>query len=299
MKYIGIGNEQWGEGYPQRLAVFVKAIRAKYPEIGIVGSSGPYKDGPDFEYLWKEMRALGVDLVDEHYYANEQFFTENAARYDSYPRTGPKVFAGEYACHGVDGRKWNHFNASLLEAAFMTGLERNADVVHMASYAPLLAHVEGWQWRPDMIWFDNLDVMRSCSYYVQQMYATNCGTHSLPVLMNGEIVAGQGAEGFGEGLYASAVRDEVNRKYIVKVVNLAHEAKEITLKFDGLRRKEALNGTVTCTTLHSDDPYAENTLEAPQAIVPVASTLDASLWNKNTISTVIGPRTFVVYTVEY
>lgn len=299
MKYIGIGNEQWGEGYPQRLAVFVKAIRAKYPEIGIIGSSGPYKDGPDFEYLWNEMRTLGVDLVDEHYYANEQFFTENAARYDSYPRTGPKVFAGEYACHGIDGRKWNHFNASLLEAAFMTGLERNADVVHMASYAPLLAHVEGWQWRPDMIWFDNLDVMRSCSYYVQQMYAVNCGTHSLPVLMNGEIVAGQSGNGFGEGLYASAVRDEVNRKYIVKVVNLAHEEKDITLKFDGLKRKETLDGPVTCTVLHSDDPYAENTLEAPQTIVPVESTLDASLWNKNAITTVIGPRTFVVYTVEY
>ena len=181
----------------------------------------------------------------------------------------------------------------------MTGLERNADIVHMASYAPLLAHVEGWQWRPDMIWFDNLDVMRSCSYYVQQMYATNCGTHSLPVLMNGEIVAGQSAEGFGEGLYASAVRDEVNRKYIVKVVNLAHEAKEITLKFDGLKRKETLDGPVSCMELHSDDPYAENTLEAPQDIVPVASTLDASLWNKNTIATVIGPRTFVIYTVEY
>jgi alpha-L-arabinofuranosidase len=299
MKYIGIGNEQWGEGYPQRLAVFVKAIRAEYPEIGIIGSSGPYKDGPDFEFLWKEMRALGVDLVDEHYYANEQFFTENAARYDSYPRTGPKVFAGEYACHGVDGRKWNHFNASLLEAAFMTGLERNADVVHMASYAPLLAHVEGWQWRPDMIWFDNLDVMRSCSYYVQQMYATNCGTHSLPALMNGEIVAGQSGDGFGEGLYASAVRDEVNRKYIVKVVNLAHEAKEITLKFDGLRRKETLNSTVKCTTLHSDDPHAENTLKAPQTIVPVASILDASLWNKNAITTVIGSRTFAVYTLRY
>lgn len=299
MKYIGIGNEQWGEGYPQRLAVFVKAIRAKYPEIGIIGSSGPYKDGPDFEYLWNEMRALGVDLVDEHYYANEQFFTENAARYDSYPRTGPKVFAGEYACHGVDGRKWNHFNASLLEAAFMTGLERNADVVHMASYAPLLAHVEGWQWRPDMIWFDNLDVMRSCSYYVQQMYAVNCGTHSLPVLMDGEIVAGQSGDGFGEGLYASAVRDEVNRKYIVKVVNLAHEAKEITLKFNRLSRKETLDGPVSCMELHSDDPYAENTLEAPQTIVPVESTLDSSLWNKNAITTVIGPRTFVVYTVVY
>ena len=310
MKYIGIGNEQWGEGYPQRLALFVKAIRAKYPEIAIIGSSGPYKDGADFEYLWKEMRALDVDLVDEHYYADEKFFTENAARYDSYPRTGPKVFAGEYACHGTDGRKWNHFNASLLEAAFMTGLERNADVVHMASYAPLLAHVEGWQWRPDMIWFDNLQTMRSCSYYVQQMYATNCGTHSLPVLMDGEIVAGQtgpgsdklngpDSAGFGEGLYASAVRDEARRQYIVKVVNLASEAQEITLQFKGLSRKETLDAPVTCTVLHSDDPYAENTIDAPDTVVPVVSTLDASLWHKNTLTTTIGPRSFAVYSVDY
>ena len=310
MKYIGIGNEQWGEGYPQRLALFVKAIRAKYPEIAIIGSSGPYKDGADFEYLWKEMRALDVDLVDEHYYADEKFFTENAARYDSYPRTGPKVFAGEYACHGTDGRKWNHFNASLLEAAFMTGLERNADVVHMASYAPLLAHVEGWQWRPDMIWFDNLQTMRSCSYYVQQMYAANCGTHSLPVLMDGEIVAGQtgpgsdklngpDSAGFGEGLYASAVRDEARRQYIVKVVNLASEAQEITLQFKGLSRKETLDAPVTCTVLHSDDPYAENTIDAPDTVVPVVSTLDASLWHKNTLTTTIGPRSFAVYSVDY
>jgi alpha-L-arabinofuranosidase len=176
----------------------------------------------------------------------------------------------------------------------MTGLERNADIVHMASYAPLLAHVEGWQWRPDMIWFDNLQTMRSCSYYVQQMYSTNCGTHSLPVLMNGEIVAGQNGS-----LYASAVRDEVSRNYIVKVVNLASEAQEITLKFDGLTRKETLDGPVTCTVLHSDDPYAENTLESPQTIVPEISTLDASLWHKNTLTTTIGPRTFVVYTVSY
>ena len=292
MKYIGIGNEQWGEGYPQRLAVFVKAIRSKYPDIMIIGSSGPYKDGPDFDYLWKEMRELEVDLVDEHYYADEKFFTENAARYDSYPRSGPKVFAGEYACHGTDGRKWNHFDASLLEAAFMTGLERNADVVHMASYAPLLAHIEGWQWRPDMIWFDNLNTMRSCSYYVQQMYSTNRGTHSLPISMDGEIVAGE------RELYASAVRDEGGRKYIIKVVNLASEAQEITLKFTGLSRKETLDGAVTCITLHSDDPYAENTLEEPYKIVPVSSVLDQSLWHKNTISTTIDHRTFAVYTIE-
>ena len=145
-----------------------------------------------------------------------------------------------------------------------------------------------------MIWFDNLQTMRSCSYYVQQMYATNCGTHSLPVLMNGEIVAGQNTP-----LYASAVRDEARRQYIVKVVNLAHEAQEITLQFKGLSRKETLDSPVTCTVLHSDDPYAENTIEAPQTIVPVASTLDPSLWHKNTLTTTIDPRTFVVYTVSY
>ena len=293
MKYIGIGNEQWGEGYPQRLEAFVKAIRAKYPEIGIIGSSGPYKDGEDFDYLWSEMRKLEVDLVDEHYYANEEFFINNADRYDSYPRTGPKVFAGEYACHGIDGHKWNHFNASLLEAAFMTGLERNADIVHMASYAPLLAHVEGWQWRPDMIWFDNLDVMLSCSYHVQKMYSTYSGTHSLPIKMDGANVTGQ------KGLYASAVKDEDARQYIIKVVNLSDQTQDIYLQFKGLSRKQTLDCPVTCIVLHSDDPYAENTLENPEAIVPVTSVLEPSLWNKNTLTTTVGPRTFAVYTIKY
>ncbi len=115
----------------------------------------PSPDGDKFDYLWPEMRRLDVDLVDEHYYCNEEWFRNSATRYDNYPRRGPKVFAGEYACHGK-GRKYNHYNTALLEAAFMTGLERNADVVQMATYAPLLAHKEGWQWRPDMIWFDNM-----------------------------------------------------------------------------------------------------------------------------------------------
>ena len=292
LKFIGIGNEQWGEGYPQRLEVFVNAIRAKHPEIGIIGSSGPYKDGDDFEYLWAEMRRLGVDLVDEHYYANEEFFINNADRYDSYPRTGPKVFAGEYACHGVDGHKWNHFNASLLEAAFMTGLERNADVVHMASYAPLLAHVEGWQWRPDMIWFDNLDVMLSCSYHVQKMYSTNRGTHSITLTMNGKAVAGKEEQNH---LYASAVRDEANNQYIVKIANLAETAQEVGMVFDKLPRNYR---NVSCTTLHSDDPLAENTFDDPTAIVPVTETVDASAWDNKKLSVTIGPRAFAIYVIS-
>ena len=175
----------------------------------------------------------------------------------------------------------------------MTGLERNADIVHMASYAPLLAHVEGWQWRPDMIWFNNLDVMLSCSYHVQKMYSTNCGTHSLPIVMDGANVTGQ------HGLYASAVRDEADRKYIIKVVNLASVEQELSLQFKGLSRKETLDCPVTCTVLHSDDPYAENTLENPETIVPVTSVLEPSSWNKNSFTTTIGPRTFAVYTISY
>ena len=144
------------------MKLFVKELRRKCPDIQIIGGSGPSPNGGHYDFLWPEMRDLKVDLVDEHYYSNENWFSANASRYDNYSRKGPKVFAGEYACHGA-GKKWNHFNASLLEAGFMTGLERNADIVRMATYAPLFAHVEGWQWRPDLIWFDNLNVVRSCS----------------------------------------------------------------------------------------------------------------------------------------
>ena len=140
LKMIAIGNEQWGNLYTERLEPFIRAIRAKYPEIKIIGSSGPSPDGKDFDYLWEEMSRLGVDLVDEHYYRSPEWFLQNAERYDKYDRNGPKVFAGEYACHTKS--KDNNFLSALSEAAFMTGLERNADIVHMCTYAPLFAHVD-------------------------------------------------------------------------------------------------------------------------------------------------------------
>lgn len=295
LKYIGIGNEQWGKDYPEKLQVFVKAIREKYPEINIIGSSGPYKDGELFDELWTAMRTLEVDLVDEHYYANEDFFINNADRYDSYPREGVKVFAGEYACHGKDNRKWNHFNAALLEAAFMTGLERNADVVLMASYAPLLAHVEGWQWRPDLVWFDNLDVVRTCSYYVQQLYACNKGTHVLPLTMNGRPVAGKDGQ---NGLYASVVKDINKNEYIVKVANLSCRAQEISVSFNNLPRKQKLASEVTCTSIHSDNSTGENTLESPELIVPVTYTITDGI-SDNTLKACVGPDTFAVYKIRY
>ena len=183
LKFIGIGNEQWDAIYPEHLEPFVKAIRAAYPDIKIVGTSGPDSEGKQFDYLWPEMKRLGADLVDEHFYRPYDWFLAQGARYDNYDRKGPKVFAGEYACH-AKGRKYNHFYASLLEAAFMTSLERNADIVHMATYAPLFAHVEGWQWRPDLIWYDNLRSMRTASWHVQQLYGQYKGRNALTLTMD-------------------------------------------------------------------------------------------------------------------
>lgn len=287
LKFIGIGNEQWGPEYPERLKLFVEAIRKAYPDMKIIGSSGPQSEGEDFDYLWPEMKKLKVDLVDEHFYRPESWFLKSGNRYDNYDRKGPKVFAGEYACHG-DGKKWNHFHASLLEAAFLTGVERNADVVHMATYAPLLAHVEGWQWRPDLIWFDNLRSVRSCSWYVQSLYGHNKGTNVVPLTMNKQAVSGQEGQ---NGLFASAVWDEPTQTYIVKIANTSDKVQAINLEFKGLKKSEKL-GEGKLITLHSDNLDAENTLDNPNAIVPKESAVNIE---GNTLNTEIGAMTFAVY----
>lgn len=262
LKYIGIGNEQWGEEYPARLEPFVKAIRAAYPNIKIVGSSGPNSEGEQFDYLWPEMRRLKADLVDEHFYRPYEWFEKQGARYDSYDRKGPKVFAGEYACH-AKGHQYNHFYASLHEAAFMTGLERNADIVHMATYAPLFAHVEGWQWRPDLIWYDNLRSYRTASWHVQQLYSQYRGQNVLKTTTDGGVAL-CGAEG-QDGLSASAVKDGDN--IYVKVVNITAEPQTLNLNFKGLKRRQKVEA-VNALRLHSDDLYAENSLDAPSAVSP-------------------------------
>lgn len=291
LKLIGIGNEQWGKEYPEHLEPFVKAIRKKYPDIKIVGSSGPDSEGEQFDYLWPEMKSLKADLVDEHFYRPEAWFLSQGARYDNYDRKGPKVFAGEYACHGK-GKKWNHFHASLLEAAFMTGLERNADIVHMATYAPLFAHVEGWQWRPDMIWFDNLNSVYTVSYYVQQLFATHKGTNVLSLTMNKKPVTG--AEG-QNGLFASAVCDKNKNEIIVKVVNTSGKKQSLSLIFNGLKKKEVLSGA-RCIKLSSTGMDKDNTIENPLAIIPQETSLDV---NGHTLNVDLEPVTFAVYILKY
>lgn len=248
LKYIAIGNEQWGPEYVERLAPFVCAMRKACPEIKIVGSSGPSPSGDKFDYLWPEMKKLGVDLVDEHFYSNEDWFRNNATRYDSYPRKGPKVFAGEYACH-MSGRKRNLYEAALNEAAFMTGMERNADVVFMSTYAPLLANKKGWQWRPDMIWFDNDGINLTSSYYIQKLFSTNTGDYVISLTgANGKPLTG------ADGLYASAAWDKDSYTYIVKIVNLSDTKQSVDLELNGLKKSATImDVSITSLTAETDD----------------------------------------------
>lgn len=264
LKMMGIGNEQWGQPYVDRYKLFAAALKEKHPEISLVAAAGPSPAGEQFEFLWSNWRQLKADLVDEHYYSSPQWFLENTGRYDHYDRSGPKVFAGEYAAQtsGVaktDNR--NNWNAAIAEAAFMTGLERNADVVRMASYAPLLAHVDAWQWTPDAIWFDNLHSYGTPNYYVQKVFANNVGTRILPVTPQAQ-----------DGLYASASLDERTHELIVKVVNVspAPRAAEIDLAGKGAA------GTARVTTLQSPDLGAENSLAQPMALAPAYSTLEVT-----------------------
>ena len=259
LKMIAVGNEQWDKVYVERLEVFTKAIREKYPDIKIIGSSGPSASGDKFDYLWPEMKRVGVDLVDEHYYMEPKWFQDNARRYDSYDRQGPKVFAGEYAAHDHPTGKANNLFTALSEAAFMTGLERNADVVHLATYAPLFAHVDAWQWNPDLIWYDNLRMMRTPNYYVQQMYGMNAGTDVLRLQMEGQPVAGQ------DSLYATAALNKPTNEIIVKLVNTASTPAEVKIDFTGLKKKQQLAGG-TCTYLQNDDQMTVNTLDGEKLV---------------------------------
>jgi len=261
MKFIGIGNEQWGPEYSERLQPFIKAIRSKYPEIKIIGSSGPSADGDKFDYLWPEMKRLKADLVDEHYYKDPEWFLNNAQRYDNYDRKGPAVFAGEYACHDHSRKKDNNFYSALCEAAFMTGLERNADIVHMCTYAPLFAHVDAWQWKPDMIWFDNLNLMKTPNYYVQQLYAHNKGTDVMQFTWDKRPITGE------QNIYASAVYDKNDKSYIMKIVNTGQEIKEVQIKLVGTKKN--MNFSIgNCIKMQNKELDMVNTLDSPNNIVP-------------------------------
>jgi alpha-N-arabinofuranosidase len=289
MKYLGVGNEQWGEQYIERFKEFEKVLKAKHPEITLVTTTGPFPEGAEFEYLDKTLRAMDAELIDEHYYRPPQWFRDNATRYDSYDRNGPKIFAGEYAAQSVaiaspDNK--NNWETALSEAAFMTGLERNADVVVMASYAPLFAHAEGWQWTPDMIWVDNLRAHGTPNYYVQKLFSTNKGSQVVPMLHQNEAVTGQ------NGLYASAVKDNETGEIILKMVNTTDKVQNSETVVEGVKK---LASKAKVTVMKSDKLDAVNTLENPINISPVEQSLNVK---GNKVNLPLAPYSVTVVRVK-
>jgi len=269
LKLLGVGNEQWGPQYIERYVPFANALKAKHPQIQLVASAGPSPDDERFQFLWPKWRELRADIVDEHCYATPDWFLNNAGRYDRYDRHGPKVFMGEYAAQSVkvvspDNR--NDWGCALAEAAYMIGLERNADVVVMASYAPLFAHADRWQWRPNLIWFDNLRVYGTPSYYVQQLFTRNRGGLLLPTTLAGAPAAANQPP----RLYASATRDERAGDIILKMVNASPVRVQARLRFQGAAK---LAPTGTRITLASPQLSDENSFTEPLKVAPAKAQL--------------------------
>ncbi|MDE7232114.1 MAG: hypothetical protein K2N37_03465 [Lachnospiraceae bacterium] len=214
LKYIGIGNEQWQSEYHRHYKQFVKAFEeaavsdpALYGDVKLIVANGTVSASEDgWNYLILNPDSV-TTLVDEHYYETPEWFLANTDRYDSYDRNAQaKVFLGEYAA------KANTLDAALAEAAYMTGLEKNGDIVEMACYAPLFSHAKLNQWVPDMIFYSNDDIFGSANYYVQQLYGNNAGKYSLPSELTGAADL---------TLYESAV--DADGDVILKIVNVSEE----------------------------------------------------------------------------
>jgi alpha-L-arabinofuranosidase len=289
LKLLGIGNENWGPQYVERLKVFTRAIKEKYPDIKLVNSSGTDPNGERFDYLNKELRAMNADIIDEHYYRRPEWFLGNASRYDNYPVNGSKVFAGEYAAQSdktVSVENRNNWQCAIAEAAFMTGLERNAGVVQMASYAPLFAHADAWQWTPDMIWVNNLRSYGTPDYYVQKLYSLYKGTHVVSILRDKQVVAGQ------DSLYASAVVNKLNNELVIKLVNASGQTKMQQVAVSGLKKPSK---TAAVTVLKANSLSAINNFEHAVNVSPVEKSLE---WNGKTVSIELAPYSFSILRIR-
>jgi len=272
LKMIGIGNEQWDEQYIERYAKFHKALKAKYPDIQLISSAGPLPDDRRFKFAWPKLRELKADIVDEHCYANPEWFFKNTHRYDDYDSNGPKVFMGEYAAQSdkvVSVKNRNNLECALAEAAYMTGLERNAAVVRMASYAPLFAHVDAWQWTPNLIWTDNLRVFGTPNYYVQQLFSRNRGDVVLPLKCSLDSET-------DSKLYASAVKDEGKNEVILKLINPTPESHEVAIQLEGA---QSVKAAAIAIVLQGKKLIDENSLGGPTNTSPHSISIQINLPN--------------------
>lgn len=270
LKMLGVGNENWGPQYLERLKIFQDRIKKQYPNIKLVCSSGIAADGEMFDYLNPNLRKMKADFIDEHYYNRPEWFLGNAKRYDNYDRKEvSKVFAGEYAGQSdktVSEKNQNNWRTALAEAAFLTGLERNADVVQMASYAPLFGHIDGWQWKPNLIWVDNLRTMPTPNYHVQKLYSNHKGSHTVPIVYkDNQAATGQ------DSLYASATIDKKTDELIIKIVNASKAPQTTEINIKGLKNRV---DKIKWIVLQNDDLEAINTLDTPSVVAPIEKEID-------------------------
>lgn len=267
MKMMGVGNEQWGEQYIERYTKFATAIKEKYPEIQLVAAAGPEPADERFKFAWSKLKALHADIIDEHCYALPNWFLSNTHRYDNYDRSGPKVFMGEYAAQSigvVSTKNRNNLHCALAEAAYLTGLERNADVVRMASYAPLFANTQAWQWTPDLIWVDSLNVSLTPNYFVQQLFSCNRGDEVLPTDISGAS---------GQKLFASAVQDDQAGEVVLKIVNYGGSEAAIEIKLVGAASVDSSGKATVLTGANLQDA---NRIGEPSTVKPMESLLPVS-----------------------
>jgi alpha-L-arabinofuranosidase len=260
LKYVGVGNEDAITPiFKERFKLIYDVLKTKHPEIIAIGTVGPFADGEDYENGWAFARELQLPMVDEHYYVPPQWFWENLTRYDSYDRDSAKVYVGEYAAHDRDRRR-NSLRSAIAEAAGLTSLERNGDVVQFASYAPLLARRNHTQWHPDLIYFDGTTVFLTPNYYVQQLFGQNAGDDYLPTSIKSEPAT--------PALAASAVRDSKSGHLIIKLVNGGDHPAPLTVEIAGLAGGK-VEATRTVLTGPRADAFNEDG-KSP-AVQPVAS----------------------------
>jgi len=247
--YLEIGNEDWfdpAESYDARFTQFARAIRAKYPDLPLIATAPVKTEKPD--------------VLDEHYYLRATQFFNDVGHYDKTDRNGPKIFVGEWAT--LQGAPTPALGAALGDAAWMTGMERNSDIIVMASYAPLLMNVNpgASQWGPDLIGYDALGSYGSVSYYAQVMFASKLGDKK-PA---SEITGG------GARFFYSVTEDTANKRLYIKLVNASSDAQQVKISFAGVA---AQGGGGSVTVLSGKDPLATNTIDHPASIVPIEKSL--------------------------
>jgi alpha-L-arabinofuranosidase len=258
LQYVGIGNEdKITPEFEQRFTMIFKAVKEKYPEIILIGTSGPFHSGDDFDKGWKLANNLKVPVIDEHYYTSPEWFISKQYRYDTYNRNASEVYLGEYASWG------NKLRNAIAEATFMTALERNGDIVRLSSYAPLFAKNNFTQWKTDMIFFDNLKVSPTPNYYVQKMFSANTGD-----LYFSNVITKDNKD---TALAASCVQDSKTGDIILKLVNFGTEIKTIKVNLSGFKK---INAEAEQTTL-AGKPDAENSIANPNNVIPLTTVFKA------------------------